>query len=136
MTLVHFGDRFDGTVKPWVLPDITNRVKERSIIAKWHSRVVAITPEVVEIVADDGCRETLPADHVLAMTGYYADTTLLERLGVPVDAQTGIPAHDEKTHDDDDSGVLPGWSHREREGCQPPVHRERAGARRAHRRGM
>jgi thioredoxin reductase (NADPH) len=97
VTMVHFGDRFDGTVKPWVLPDITNRLKEKSIIGKWRSRVVAITPEVVEIVADDGCRETLPADYVLAMTGYYADTVLLQRLGVPVDAGTGIPAHDEAT---------------------------------------
>ncbi|HSR90801.1 MAG TPA: YpdA family putative bacillithiol disulfide reductase [Gemmatimonadales bacterium] len=97
VTMVHFGDRFDGTVKPWVLPDITNRLKEKSIIGKWRNRVVAITPEVVEIVADDGCRETLPADYVLAMTGYYADTSLIEKLGVPVDAGTGIPAHDEKT---------------------------------------
>jgi len=97
VTMVHLGDRFDGTVKPWVLPDITNRLKEKSIIGKWRSRVVAITPEEVEIVADDGCRETLPADYVLAMTGYYADTSLIEKLGVPVDPVTGIPAHDEKT---------------------------------------
>jgi len=97
VTMVHLGDRFDGTVKPWVLPDITNRLKEKSILGKWRSRAVAITPEEVEIVADDGCRETLPADYVLAMTGYYADTSLIEKLGVPVDAVTGIPAHDEKT---------------------------------------
>ena len=97
VTMVHFGDRFDGTVEPWVMPDITNRLKEKSIIGKWRSRVVAITPEAVEIVADDGCRETLPADYVLAMTGYYADTSLIEKLGVPVDAGTGIPAHDEQT---------------------------------------
>ena len=32
------------------------------------------------------------------MTGYHADTTLLRRLGVPVDAATGVPAHDE-AHD-------------------------------------
>ena len=31
------------------------------------------------------------------MTGYHADTTLLHRLGVPVDPATGIPAHDEQT---------------------------------------
>ena len=27
----------------------------------------------------------IPADAVLAMTGYHADTSLLHRLGVPVD---------------------------------------------------
>jgi bacillithiol disulfide reductase len=34
---------------------------------------------------------------VLAMTGYHADTTMLRRLGVPVDETTGVPAHDERT---------------------------------------
>lgn len=31
------------------------------------------------------------------MTGYHADTSLLHRLGVPVDPVTGVPAHDEAT---------------------------------------
>ena len=31
------------------------------------------------------------------MTGYHADTTLLRRLGVPVDDASGVPAHDEAT---------------------------------------
>jgi thioredoxin reductase (NADPH) len=31
------------------------------------------------------------------MTGYHADTSLLQRLGVPVDPVSGIPAHDEAT---------------------------------------
>ena len=42
-------------------------------------------------------RDTLAADAVLLMTGFHADTTLLEGLGVPVDAATGVPAHDERT---------------------------------------
>jgi thioredoxin reductase (NADPH) len=97
VTLVHFGEGFDRTVKAWVLPDITNRVKEGSITARWRSRVRAITPTEVEIVSDTGRVECLPADAVLAMTGYHADTTMLQRLGVPVDPLTGIPAHDEHT---------------------------------------
>ncbi len=98
VTLVHFGEGFDRTVKAWVLPDITNRVKEGSIAARWRSRVRAITPTEVEIVDEaSGAVECLPADAVLAMTGYHADTTLLRRLGVPVDAASGIPAHDEAT---------------------------------------
>ena len=44
-----------------------------------------------------GAVECLPADAVLAMTGYHADTTLLRRLGVPVDPISGTPAHDEAT---------------------------------------
>jgi thioredoxin reductase (NADPH) len=98
VTLVHFGEGFDRTVKPWVLPDITNRVKEGSIGARWRSRVRAITPTEVEVVSDaTGEVECLPTDAVLAMTGYHADTSLLRRLGVPVDPATGIPAHDDAT---------------------------------------
>ena len=96
VTLVHIGRGFDATVKPWVMPDITNRLKEGSIKVRWCTRVVGITPESVELEGEGG-RETLPADAVLAMTGYHADTTLLQRLGVTVDAVTGIPEHDEAT---------------------------------------
>jgi thioredoxin reductase (NADPH) len=98
VTLVHFGEGFDSTVKAWVVPDITNRVKEGSIAVRWRSRVRAITPTEVEIASHaTGAVECLPADAVLAMTGYHADTGLLQRLGVPVDQATGIPAHDERT---------------------------------------
>ena len=98
VTLVHFGEGFDRTVKAWVLPDIVNRVKEGSIGVRWGCRVRAITPTHVEVVSDaDGATELLPADAVLAMTGYHADTTMLQRLGVPVDPVSGVPAHDELT---------------------------------------
>ena len=98
VTLVHFGDGFDRTVKAWVLPDITNRVREGSIVARWHSRIRAITPTHVEVLHEPtGAVDRLPADAVLAMTGYHADTTLLQRIGVPVDPRTGIPAHDERS---------------------------------------
>jgi thioredoxin reductase (NADPH) len=98
VTLVHFGEAFDRTVKAWVLPDISNRVKEGSIAVRWRSRIRAITPTDIEIVSETtGAVERLPADAVLAMTGYHADTTLLRRLGVPVDEASGVPAHDERT---------------------------------------
>jgi thioredoxin reductase (NADPH) len=97
VTLVHFGEGFDKTVKAWVLPDIVNRVKEESIAVRWRSRVRAITPTQVEIVSESGAVDCLPTDAVLAMTGYHDDTTMLQRLGVPVDPATGIPAHDETT---------------------------------------
>jgi thioredoxin reductase (NADPH) len=98
VTLIHFGEGFDRTVKAWVLPDIINRVKEGSIGVRWRSRIRAITPTHVDISSDEtGESELVPADAVLAMTGYHADTAMLQRLGVPVDPKTGVPAHDEAT---------------------------------------
>jgi thioredoxin reductase (NADPH) len=98
VTLVHFGEGFDRTVKAWVLPDITNRVREGSIGVRWRSRILAISPTHVDIMSEDtGRSELVPADAVLAMTGYHADTSLLQRLAVPVDSLSGVPAHDETT---------------------------------------
>ena len=77
---------------------IRDSLKEGSITAAWRSRVAAITPAEVEVESlADGSRRRLPADAVLAMTGYHANTELLERLGVPVDQATGVAAHDEAT---------------------------------------
>ncbi len=97
VTIVHFGHEFDRTVKAWVMPDIINRVREESIAVRWGARLSLITPTEVEIVLADGGTERFPCDAVLAMTGYHADTTLLRELGVPVEPDTGVPAHDPGT---------------------------------------
>ena len=97
VTLVHFGEGFDRTVKAWVLPDITNRVKEGSIAVRWRRGSGRSRRPRWRSSRRTGAVERLPADAVLAMTGYHADTTLLRRLGVPVDEATGVPAHDERT---------------------------------------
>lgn len=94
VTMVHFLGEFDRGVKPWVLPDITNRVRDGSIAVRWCSRVVAITRSHVAVRRDpDGEPEELPADFVLALTGYTADLTLLRSVGVAVDATSGVPRH-------------------------------------------
>jgi len=98
VALVHVATGFDRTVKPWVLPDITNRVQEGSIVAYWESRVVAIRPDLVEVEhLPSGRKSLLPCDQVLAMTGYYASMDLISSLRVPVDPKTGVPEHDPAT---------------------------------------
>jgi hypothetical protein len=37
--MVHFGPTFDKHIKPWVLPDFMNRLKEGSIAVRWNARV-------------------------------------------------------------------------------------------------
>jgi thioredoxin reductase (NADPH) len=92
--IVHFLGEFDRGVKPWVLPDITNRVKEGRVAVRWCSRIVEIARSHVVVLREpDGDRVTLPADFVLALTGYTADLTLLRSIGVAVDETSGIPRH-------------------------------------------
>jgi thioredoxin reductase (NADPH) len=96
VTLVHFGPTFDKKIKPWVLPDFENRVKEGSIAVRWSSRVTRIDPDAVTIVRREQ-PERLEASRVYAMTGFAPDLTLLRALKVPIDKTTGIPKHDSAT---------------------------------------
>ncbi|HEY8852950.1 MAG TPA: YpdA family putative bacillithiol disulfide reductase [Gemmatimonadaceae bacterium] len=96
VTLVHFGPTFDKKIKPWVLPDFTNRVKEGLIGARWDARVVAIEPEHVVIRTPQG-EDRLKADRVYIMTGFAPSLDLLRDTGVPIDRETGIPEHNPET---------------------------------------
>jgi bacillithiol disulfide reductase len=106
VTIVHFLESVDRGVKPWVLPDITNRLKDESIAARFRSRVRKIEPGSVVIGSEaSGATETLPADFVLALTGYRTDPRLLRMLGVTIDGTTGVPKHDPQTMETNIPGV-------------------------------
>jgi len=96
VTLVHFGPTFDKKIKPWVLPDVQNRMNEGAIAARWNSRVASIEPGVVTINGPAGA-ERLAARFVYVMTGFAPNTALLAEAGVPIDPATGIPEHDPAT---------------------------------------
>jgi thioredoxin reductase (NADPH) len=105
VTLAHFGPTFDKKIKPWVLPDFENRAKEGSIGVRWESRVERIEPDAVVIASPRG-EERLKADFVYIMTGFAPNMDLLRQVGVPIDAQTGIPAHDPETLETSVPGVF------------------------------
>jgi thioredoxin reductase (NADPH) len=107
VTLVHFLHDFDRGVKPWILPDIRNRVEKGEVGVRWGHRVAEIHPERVILREEgSGSREEVTADHVLALTGWRADAGLLEALGVPVNPDTGVPAHDPETMETPVPGVF------------------------------
>jgi thioredoxin reductase (NADPH) len=51
VTMVHFLDVIDRGVKPWVVPDITNRIEKGEIPVYWRHRVVEIRPTSVVLRA-------------------------------------------------------------------------------------
>lgn len=106
VTLVHFGTTFDKKIKPWVLPDFTNRVAEGSIAVRWERRVAAIDADHVALMDASGASERLPADHVFLLTGYAPDTELLRAVGVTIDAASGIPTHDPTTMETNVPGIF------------------------------
>ena len=105
VTLVHFGPTFDKRIKPWVLPDFENRVREGSIAVRWEARVAAIGPAAV-LVATPAGEERVPASLVYVMTGFAPNLTLLRDAGVTIDPATGVPAHDPATLETDVPGVF------------------------------
>jgi thioredoxin reductase (NADPH) len=107
VTLVHFEDRFDSGVKPWVLPDISGRIEKGEIAVRWSTRIAEIRAASVLLRSEeDGSLEELDNDFVFAMTGYTPDPWLLRALGATVDPETLIPAHDPKTMETDVPGLF------------------------------
>jgi thioredoxin reductase (NADPH) len=96
VTLVHFGPTFDKKIKPWVLPDLQNRINEGAIAARWNTRVTEIQPGLVTVRGLDG-EARLDARFVYVMTGFAPNLDLLRAAGVPIDPTTGIPQHDSET---------------------------------------
>ena len=106
VTLVHFLDKLDPNVKPWVLPDVMNRIDSGEIATRWRSRVVEIRPRSVVLRNEaDGAAEAIPNDWVFAMTGYRPDPRILRSLGARIDETSGIPAFDPETMESNVPGV-------------------------------
>ena len=105
VTMVYHGEGLSPSVKPWVAPDLQNRITEGHIATRWGSRLVAIEPGEVVLDTPRG-PERLPADHVYLLTGYTPEHTLLRQLGAFIDPATGIPAHDPATMETDVPGVF------------------------------
>lgn len=98
VTVVHRGTEFGRGVKPWILPDIENRIAAGDIDVLWEHEVERIEPRRVLLRSRvDGESAWLPNDFVLAMTGFHPDRDFLASLGVPIDPRTGVPEHDAET---------------------------------------
>lgn len=103
--MVYHGEGLSPSVKPWVAPDLQNRITEGHIKTRWRSRVAAIEASEVVLDTPHGA-ERLPADHVYLLTGYTPEHVLLRQLGASIDRDTGIPVHDPATMETDVAGVF------------------------------
>ena len=105
-TAGHRARELENLIERLVVPDITNRIEKGEIPVHWRHRVARIGwTEVVLRDVDTGVERVVPNDAVVAMTGWRADPHLLRSLGVPIDAATGVPAHDPETMETDVAGV-------------------------------
>lgn len=105
VTMVHVGETFDRNIKPWIRPDFEARVREGTIAMRWNTRVTALRAGWATVAGPAGPEE-LRAEHVFLMTGYTPSPGLLRGLGVPVDGDSGVPAHDPATMETPVPGVF------------------------------
>ncbi len=106
VTMVHLFDKIDRGVKPWVVPDIQNRLANGEIEVCWNHRIQEILPTKV-ILEDTDSMETVEIanDWVLAMTGWRPDRGFISGLGISIDDETGIPSHDTDTMESNVPGI-------------------------------
>ena len=106
VTLTHFGPTFDKKIKPWILPDVENRIAEGSIGVRWNCRVTSIDETAVHLRGALGDEHTIKADHVYLMTGFSPNVDLLRQSGVEIDQETGVPRHDPATFETNIPGIF------------------------------
>ena len=104
VTIIHRGEDFRHSLKYWIRPNLENRVKEGSIRAHFGARVLEITEHAV-VIEHRGERLEVPTDQTFALTGYYAEPTLLEGAGVGIDPATLTACHSEETFETNVPGL-------------------------------
>jgi thioredoxin reductase (NADPH) len=106
VSMVHLFDKIDRGVKPWVVPDIENRLEKGEIEVFWRHRIQEIRPTTVVLQNMDS-EETveIPNDWVLAMTGWRPDRKFISGLGIDIDEETGIPSHTPDTMETNVPGI-------------------------------
>ena len=106
VSIVHILDEIDPGVKPWVVPDIQNRLGNGEIEVYWRHRIQEIRPASV-VLWNMGSEQTveIPNDWVLAMTGWRPDRGFVAGLGISIDEETGIPSHAPDTMETNVPGI-------------------------------
>ncbi len=96
VTLVHRGAELHKNIKYWIMPNISNRIKNGEIPAHFNSTVTSITPGTVELQTPKGPL-SVKNDFVFALTGYRPDFPFLEKCGVALNPDTQRPDLDSDT---------------------------------------
>lgn len=104
VTLVYRGAALHPGIKYWVMPDITNRIQNGEIQARFQTVVKEIRPECV-LLNGPGGEEWVKNDFVLALTGYHPDFDFMATLGIQIDPATGRPQCNLETLESNTPGV-------------------------------
>jgi thioredoxin reductase (NADPH) len=106
VTLIHRRPDLSGSLKYWVAPDISNRIKNGEIKALFETAVVEILPASIRTRnLRTGEEQTVPNDFVFALIGYHADYDFLRSIGIKLDETTFKPVLNAQTFESNVNGV-------------------------------
>lgn len=91
-------------IKYWLMPEMKSLINAGKIQAHFRTTPVEITPSYL-IVMRDGDRMKIPADFVLALTGYVQDKRLYFMAGVQLQGEDLSPVHNADTMETNVSGI-------------------------------
>jgi thioredoxin reductase (NADPH) len=103
VTMVVRGESLKPTAKYWLVPDITNRIKEGKIKVISNATAKEIRAGEIDIETPEGVK-TLEADYVYLLVGYLPDETLLRNSALDPDEQL-LVKHNDKTYETDVDGL-------------------------------
>ena len=93
VTMVVRGAGFKPTAKYWLVPDITNRIKEGKIKVIFNSTAREIREGEIDIDTPDG-KKTLAANHVYLLVGYMPNAKLMRACGLSPDPESMLLEYD------------------------------------------
>jgi thioredoxin reductase (NADPH) len=95
----------EKSIKYWLMPEIRSLTTTGKVRAYYNTVVTRITSTHVTLRYHDGSVIDVPADFVLALTGYLQDNRLLQLAGVSLHEKEHRPVYDEATMQTDVPGV-------------------------------
>ena len=106
VTLIHRRPDLSRSLKYWVAPDISNRIKNGEITALFNTVVTAIEPAILRTQnIQTGEESEIANDFVFALTGYQPDYEMLRSLGIELDPSTMKPAVNPETFESNVRGI-------------------------------
>lgn len=104
ITVLYRGSQYSDRIKPWILPEFKALVYKEQIKMEFHANIKEITNNKVSYIVR-GEEKQINNDFVFAMIGYRPDVIFLNKIGIIVDMNTGIPSFNECTYETNIKGL-------------------------------
>lgn len=105
VTVLYRGSEYSKSIKPWILPEFDSLARKGLINMIFNSNVTEITDDALYYTDQEGRTEKIKNDFVFAMTGYRPDFSLMKKIGIQFDEDTGRPDYNPETCETNISGV-------------------------------